>query len=109
MREILAVSPQQQFFMASDSPDLINDFAAKFGNHRIKTAKVSEYDRQKQASAVQAFVDFLCLSRTDEIIGSFWSSFTIEAARLGGIPYRISQNSEPDIKAAQMNSQVRNG
>ena len=76
-------------FLGSDSPAVIEDFKRRYGS-RVMTASDDDSPLSHSADAddeevvVRAFVDMLCLSRTDVLIGTYLSTFTECAWWLGG-------------------------
>lgn len=77
-----------RFFLATDSLDVKEYMLRKFPEV-IVTHSGNNYERSEPASIRKALVELYCLSRTQKIIGSYASSFTEEAAKLGSVPLTI--------------------
>lgn len=93
MRQILAVSPDQKFFLATDDPDEIRRLATEFPN-KIETRTVKSVDRSDKSALHDAIIDLYCLARTKRVLGSGNSTFSVVASKLGGSdPYTVT--SEP--------------
>jgi hypothetical protein len=60
----------------------------KFGHDRIIFHK-KVFGRSVTKGVKDAVVDLFCLSRTSKILGSYFSSFSQIAGRLGNIPVEI--------------------
>ena len=76
-------NPRVSFFLATDSMDVEQQIRKAFGEAVISHPKV--LDRQKEKAIQDALVDMLCLSKTQKVYGSYWSSFSGVAAEMGGI------------------------
>jgi hypothetical protein len=76
-------------FLSSDAAAVIDDFRRRYGS-RVMTASDENahlshsVSREDEEILVRAFVDMLCLSRADVLIGSYLSTFTECAWWLGG-------------------------
>lgn len=73
--------PDLTFFLAADSQETYDMFIGKYGE-KIAYVKRSVYDRSLDQQKF-ALMDMILLSRTKYILGSYWSSFTEMAQRLG--------------------------
>jgi len=73
------------FFLATDDFETENTLKNLFGNAIITYKK--ELNRNLQKGIQDAVVDLFCLAKTKYIYGSYWSSFSDIAARIGGIKY----------------------
>lgn len=76
------------FYLASDDLDTELYLEAKYGNRMIRFSS-KEYVRQCRQGIIDAAIDLVCLSRTTKIYGSFSSSYSEMAAKLGRIPLVI--------------------
>ncbi|MBN2432225.1 MAG: hypothetical protein JXQ27_12165 [Acidobacteria bacterium] len=85
MQEEIRRQPQTRFFLATDSPEDERALRRAFPNRILVYPKTS-LDRNNPQAIREAVVDLLCLARTRRLLGSYWSSFSDTAARLGGIP-----------------------
>jgi hypothetical protein len=81
----IAADPAVRFFLATDSPAEEVDLRERFPS-RIRTLPKRSLDRNRREAIEDAVVDLYCLSRCRKLIGSYDSSFSETAAKLGGIP-----------------------
>lgn len=77
--------PEARFFLATDSPDVEKELKASFPG-RISSYEKRSLDRNDREAIEDAVVDLYCLSRCRKLIGSYDSSFSETAAKLGDIP-----------------------
>lgn len=84
MNDEIQKHPNVKFFIASDCPEVMSRFTSEFRSRVISHTK--DFSRGTQKGVQDALVDLLCLSRTNKIIGSYYSSFSETAAHLKGIP-----------------------
>lgn len=75
---------QFNFFLATDCPQTETSLLAKFGDRCHIRPK--EFTRATATGMQSAVVDLYLLAKTNEVIGSYGSSFSHTAADLGGIP-----------------------
>lgn len=87
MQDILAESPETRFFLATDSPDVRTALVCIFGKETVVTREGIVLDRDSKTGIEEAVVDMWSLSRTNRILGSYWSSFSEAAAEIGNIPF----------------------
>ncbi|MDD4992429.1 MAG: hypothetical protein PHR83_09380 [Paludibacter sp.] len=73
------------FFLSTDDIEVENELISKFGKRIIKQKK--EFSRQSVVGMQDAVVDLFCLSKTSIIYGSYWSSFSDIASRIGRIDF----------------------
>jgi len=71
------------FFLATDSIEVEKKIREAFGQAVITHPKV--LDRKKEKAIQDALIDMLCLSNTQKVYGSYWSSFSGVAAEMGGV------------------------
>ncbi|MEO0701002.1 MAG: hypothetical protein AAFV31_19030 [Pseudomonadota bacterium] len=83
MQKILAETPSQRFFLATDDPAEIGQLKDAFPD-RIETRPVKSVDRSDRAALEDAVVDLYCLARTKKVLGSGNSTFSVVGAMLGG-------------------------
>ena len=88
MRSEVDSDPDVGFFLATDSPEEERALRAEFPG-RILTYEKRSLKRDSAEGIIDAYVDYLCLSRTRKIYGSFYSSFSRCAAALHGIGLEI--------------------
>ncbi len=91
MRREAEKDPDVGFFLATDSPEEERLLMQEFPG-RILTYEKRSLQRDSEQGIVDAYVDYLCLSRTRRIYGSFFSSFSRCAAALHGITLEIVTN-----------------
>jgi len=87
MNQALNSDPTANFFLATDSIEVENQMKKRFGKCILTYNKL--LSRSSEKGIQDALIDLWCLSKTKEIIGSFWSSFSITAAELGSIHVKI--------------------
>uniref|UniRef100_A0A7S1XCS5 Uncharacterized protein n=1 Tax=Compsopogon caeruleus TaxID=31354 RepID=A0A7S1XCS5_9RHOD len=73
----------QSFFVAADSTEALFALEREFPGRVFFNPRNCD-DRSAECLSM-ALADILCLSRTRYLLGSYWSSFTEAALRLGGI------------------------
>lgn len=83
MDDEVAKDDNVSFYLASDDNSVKEQLKAEYGD-RIITS-IDNTDRDNSEGIKFAVYDLFCLSRTRRIIGSYYSSYTQEAARLGHI------------------------
>jgi hypothetical protein len=88
--EELSLFPDTKFFLATDSQTVENDFKSRYGDKMIVLKK--KLNRYTEEGIITAFIDFLCLSRTLKIYGTFYSSFSVMAAEFGKIELCVLKN-----------------
>jgi hypothetical protein len=79
----LKKSASTTFFLCTDDAATKILLKQMFGE-RIATRNIN-YNRNSKKDTIDAAVDFICLSRTNKIIGSAYSSFSYEAGVFGAI------------------------
>lgn len=79
---------RQLFYVATDDAAEEALLRTNFGDHIIAQAN-KELQRDSKKGIEDALVDLFVLSRTNAILGSYWSSFSATAAWLTGIPLTI--------------------
>lgn len=88
MHEMLKIDPSLRFYVATDTMDVIPKLETEFPGKIISTSR--NCDGRDGHCVRFALVDIICLSRTKELIGSNWSSFTEAASRMGGKKPRLA-------------------
>lgn len=78
------LNPDTKFYLATDEPDLAYHLKVLFPGKIYEQSK-SSLDRNNKQAIKEAVIDFYNLSKTKKIIGSYYSSFSQEAAILGRI------------------------
>jgi len=82
MKEKIREDSETQFFLATDNKSVEKDLRQKFRN-RIISYESKCLERNSSRGIKDALIDMLCLSKTKEIVGSYWSSFSEVSAELG--------------------------
>jgi len=85
----LASDPSTQFFLASDSVEVVNELQERFGN-RVSLYEKRAYSRDDPAAIEDAVIDLFGLAGCRKLIGSYWSSFTDTAHEIRQIDYVIA-------------------
>lgn len=85
MEEEIQAHPDARFFVASDSETDKAELADRFGDRILTSAAPA--DRNSTEGMLEGAADFFTLGQTCRVIGSFYSSFSVIAARMHGIPY----------------------
>jgi len=80
-------------FLASDSIEVKKEFLNSLPNDRVIT-DMHETTRSTVEGIVEAIVDMWTLANTNRIYGSFYSSFSEMASKIGGAPLNIVQCNE---------------
>lgn len=88
MEAELEADPSVKFYLASDSMAEKEQLARRFGDCLITVWK--ETDRSSRQGIADALVELYALSKTGKIYGSAYSTYSILAARLGGIKLIVS-------------------
>lgn len=84
INDILMSNPYAKFYLASDSEEVKKTFKRKYGD--IITVSSSVADRNSVDGIKEAAVEMFTLSKTKLILGSYYSSFSEAASKLGGVP-----------------------
>lgn len=81
------MKPESKVLLCTDDDKVVETLREDFGNKIMNIPSVK--DRSKSKAIQAALVDLLLLSRSEKIIGSYWSSFSEEAANYGGIELEV--------------------
>lgn len=85
IEEELKRNPDASFFLATDNEDYQNRILQKFGSEKI-IFQAKQFRRDVVDGIIDAVIDLFCLSKTSKIYGSYFSSFSHVAGRIGQIP-----------------------
>ena len=96
IREELHINPEATFFVATDNEDYQSRLLREFGKEKILFHK-KVFERNVTQGITDAVVDMFCLSRTSKIYGSYYSSFSYVAGRIGQVPVHILKVDESPI------------
>ncbi len=95
MKKQLRETDCETFFVATDDESEDELLKHTFGD-RILTHPKESRTRDNSQAIQDAVIDLLCLSRTDRIIGSAFSSFSNMAAEIEGVPLEFAAGELPD-------------
>jgi hypothetical protein len=88
MKDEISWNSEVIFFVATDDEKYQNELLKKFGCEKILFHD-KVFGRSVTQGIKDAVVDLFCLSRTSKILGSYFSSFSQIAGRLGNIPVEV--------------------
>ncbi len=94
IQEQLRRQPASRFLLCTDDPAEVAPLCAVFGD-RLAWSPPTCLDRSRPGAAIDALIDFLALAGCDAILGSHLSSFSLLAARYGGVPLTIAGAPHP--------------
>ena len=87
IKEDLITDPDMQYFLATDDPAVEQQLLELFPLRILRSKK--DFSRDSKEGIISAMVDLYCLAATTKIYGSYWSSFSSLAARIGNIPLLV--------------------
>lgn len=90
--DVLSKKTDVVFYLSTDDPTVENRLKAKYQDKIFVRKK--EFNRNTITGIQDAVVDMFCLSKTSVIYGSFASSFSEIAARIGNIDCIFVKNDE---------------
>lgn len=88
IENLLTEDSNQLFYLATDDEKEEALFKSTFGHH-ILVQENKDLSRNSKKGMEDALVDLYTLSKTNQILGSYWSSFSKTAAGLSKIPLKI--------------------
>lgn len=88
MKDELKNEPATYFYLASDDRGVENELREIFGE-RILTFADKSLSRDSEQGIKDAYAEMLCLSAGSKIYGSFNSTFSVMASKLGNIPLHV--------------------
>jgi len=80
--------PRTRFFLCTDDPSVQQLVQARYGDI-VTVYKKRNYNRRHRVAIEDALIDLLHLAQTEEIIGSYWSSFSEVSSWFRMQPLRI--------------------
>lgn len=83
----LIKNPETNFYLATDSPDDEKLMQSRYKGHIISHEK--DLSRNSEKGIQDALIDLYCLSNTQKIIGSYFSSFSEVAAQIRNIELQL--------------------
>lgn len=88
MQEELKAHPDTYFYLATDDKQVEKEMVEQFGD-RIVLFEDKSLKRDDTQGIVDAYVEMLCLGAGDLVLGSFNSTFSLMAAKLGNVPLEV--------------------
>lgn len=85
--EYLREDTDTVFFIATDDPSVEYYFKSKYPNHILSYSKT--YGRDSTEGIIDALIELQLLAKTSVIFGSYWSSYSEMASRIGKIQLLI--------------------
>lgn len=85
MQAELASEPDTYFYLATDDTGVEKELKEIFGE-RIITFENKSLKRDDEQGIIDAYVEMLCLASGTKILGSFNSTFSLMASKIGNIP-----------------------
>lgn len=85
MQSELAGDPDTYFYLATDDTGVEKELKEIFGQ-RIITFENKSLKRDDEQGIIDAYVEMLCLASGTKILGSFNSTFSLMASKIGNIP-----------------------
>jgi hypothetical protein len=95
MTDELNKHPNTQFYLATDCQKTEQHIISNFGNRIITWPKARS--RSTPQGIRDAVVDLYALSKTSKILGSYWSSFSTTAAKIGSVDKVVIKATETTI------------
>lgn len=88
MNKVLEQDEATCFYLATDDIETEASLREVFGE-RIITFSGKTLDRDSRQGIEDAYVEMLCLASGEKILGSFNSTFSVMASKLGNIPLEV--------------------
>lgn len=98
MDEEIARDGDCKFYIATDDEQLKRLIARRYGSRIITCER--ELSRSTVSGMQDAVAELYCLGRTSEILGSAFSTYSIDAAALYDIPLHVLTRSNPPSSGA---------
>jgi hypothetical protein len=83
IKKDLVSDPEMHYFLATDDPTVEEELMKLFPSRIFSLKK--NFTRDSKEGIIGAMLDLYCLAATTKIYGSYWSSFSALAARIGNI------------------------
>lgn len=90
----LKISSSEALYISSDDEVFVEVLAARLTDYEI----VPVDQTFSHTPRLQAFIEFLCLSKATRVYGTVGSSFSREAARFGAVPFVFCSTTRPDTR-----------
>ena len=104
MKKELGTQKDTTFFLCTDDQEVEDTIITIFGEKVITYKK--KISRQTSRGMQDAVVDLYCLSKTQKILGSYWSSFAEIASRFNNIELNVLKNLETNDNNATPLSKI---
>lgn len=88
MREEIIKDPEAQFYVASDDPSVKEQLLQIFGKKHV-VIPTGIIDRDSEEGISQALIEMCTLSKTNHILGSYYSSFSEIASSMGNVKLEV--------------------
>lgn len=88
MKGCIAENPDARFYVATDDNSVLAELEKTFPG-KITTLKDRYLARDYEQGIIDAYIEMLCLSRCEKILGSYNSTFSSMAAMIGNIPLEV--------------------
>ena len=90
MNEEIAKNEKVTFYLASDDKGTIEEMKKIFGERIFAMGDGEKsFDRDNDEGIIDAYAELLCLSHSQKIIGSFYSTYSRIAAMISDIPLEV--------------------
>ena len=83
----ISINQSVQFYLSTDDSNIANSLCAIFPNNMLYNKK--ELDRNTESGIIYAYLDMLYLATTVKIYGSYFSSFSEMASKIGNVELEI--------------------
>ena len=93
IEEEIKLNGEVRFFLSTDNAEYQKILLEKFGHPRILFHE-KEFRRDVTKGIKDAVIDIFCLSVTSKIYGSYFSSFSYVAGRIGNTPVEVLMQNE---------------
>ena len=87
MNALLEELPTVKFYISTDSQEVFDILKNIYGKKIF--SGTSQRTRNTTEGIIFALIDLYCLSQSKKILGSFYSSFSQMAAKMGNVPLEI--------------------
>lgn len=88
----ISINPAVKFYLSTDDSNIGNTLCKKYPNNILFNNKI--LDRNSELGIIDAYLDMLYLATTVKIYGSYFSSFSEIASKLGNVELEILKINE---------------
>ncbi len=96
MDSYIELEPNIMFFLSTDETSLQIELEKKYQARLIYFSELKS--RNSKNGLEQALVDMYLLSKTNKILGSYWSTFSLVASEIGNIDLEIVSHDTENLK-----------